>query len=281
LENVIQIIQNGKIGSDQSQLMKIRDLDQVLENQYNIAQYILMFLAIDNRKNTASKYCNLSIQQICNLFSVPGATYYHKRKLYETNGIWGLVSKKTGPKSRSRIDPAIKQRIVELREKQLPCKTIKTMLNGQFLGKISENYIITSTVIPFYDINGKLQYINYKIDGEKYDIPATIDNQDNQENKVTSWYAFYYVSSEKKNEKHQTIRVQEDSRLYFSTNGNMVSKISVIRCFIDNSSIVHDMDLIETSNINIISFHRKILVPFPFYTLIITNFTIIASNKTS
>jgi transposase InsO family protein len=152
LEDVIQIIQNGKMGSDQSQLMKIRDLDQILENQYNIGQYILLFLAIDNRKNPVSKYCNLSIQQICDLFNVPRATYYHKRKLYETDGIWGLVSKKPGPKFGSRIDPDIKQRIVELREKELPCKTINTMLTGQSLGKIS---VPTITIYRYLKSIGK------------------------------------------------------------------------------------------------------------------------------
>jgi hypothetical protein len=50
-----------------SQLMKIRDLDQILENQYNIGQYIPMFLAIDNRKNPARKYCNLLIINVCSI----------------------------------------------------------------------------------------------------------------------------------------------------------------------------------------------------------------------
>lgn len=152
VEDNIQITSKKKRDSESSQLLKLRDLHQNLDFKYKISQFILLFLAVDNRNNASSRYNGMSVNQICELFKVPRSTYYTKRKLYEAHGMYGLITKKRGPKTGSRIEPELKKRIVELRDKQLSTRAISTMIAGQSLGTKS---VAISTMYRFLRSIGK------------------------------------------------------------------------------------------------------------------------------
>jgi hypothetical protein len=138
---------------------------------------------------------------------------------------------------------------------------------------VNKNYVITDTVIPYYDFDNRLLFTNYIANGEKYDIPAIIDKRDN---KITSWHARYSETIEKIHENYE-VNFRLESRLYFSTLNNMVTKNKIIHSLSigdNNTRHEYNMDIKELSNIDIISFHRRVLVPFSMMPLIIAIFVV-------
>ena len=83
----MQIIQIKLEGPDPSRLLNDRELSQILDLKYSLGQLMILFLAIDNRKNPNSRHFGLSIDQLCLLYQTPRATYYHKCGQYNAFGI--------------------------------------------------------------------------------------------------------------------------------------------------------------------------------------------------
>ncbi len=66
-------------------------IEKVIDKKFKLRELISLFQTIETRSNSRSKYSNYTIKAICDDYSISMSTYYRKYKLYQNQGITGLM----------------------------------------------------------------------------------------------------------------------------------------------------------------------------------------------
>ncbi|MHA2089581.1 MAG: DUF1492 domain-containing protein [Candidatus Kariarchaeaceae archaeon] len=75
--------------------IEMTGIEKVVDKKFKLRELISLFQTIETRSESRSKYSNYTIKAICDDYSISMSTYYRKYKLYQNQGITGLMNERS------------------------------------------------------------------------------------------------------------------------------------------------------------------------------------------
>jgi len=153
-----------KIEEELNLIDLMKKLNKVLQIQFRLRTFIALVSAVEDRLDPQHKSSKKTVESLCEDFGFVRSTFYRKLKVYQEEGISGLIPRKRGPKG-PRLDLQIQERIKDLRDLELSAKTISTIIsveNQQKLSSSTTQYFLKKILRPRLRRKKKVTKPHYK-----------------------------------------------------------------------------------------------------------------------